>query len=191
MADREQHTEHPVLTGLIALVGVALAVGLVLALVVLVGTKLLGLGGGSSHANSSSQASLYLPPLKKTTAPSGPLITLDQQAQQAQQAPAKGCHGHAKKHKPAPAISLSAGETAVAPMQQIDLTGIYPRGEGAVLQVERFTAGSWEDFAQITVLVSNQTFSTYVQTSQPGINKFRVVDTDTGTTSNVVRVRIG
>jgi hypothetical protein len=30
-----------------------------------------------------------------------------------------------------------------------------------------------------------------VQTSQPGINKFRVVDTDTGTTSNVVRVRIG
>ena len=176
-------------TGLVALVGVALAVGLVLALVVLVGTKFLGLGGGSSNADTSSRASLYLPRPVRTTATPGPLITLDQQAQQAQ--PSATPSRHSSKHKPAPAISLSAGETAVAPMQQIDLTGVYPRGEGAVLRVERVTGGSWEDFAQITVLVSNQTFSTYVQTSQPGINKFRVVDTDTGTTSNVVRVRIG
>ena len=191
MADREQRTEHPVLSGLVALVGVALAVGLVLALVVLVGTKVLGIGGGSSSADGSSQASLYLPPPAPTTGPSGPLITLDQQATQEPAPKHKGGRHHGKKHKKSPAISLSAGETAVAPMQQIDLSGTYPRGEGAVLQVERFTAGSWQDFAQVTVLVSNGTFSTYVQTSQPGVNKFRVVDTDTGTTSNVVRVRIG
>ena len=188
MADRQHRAEHPVATGLVALVGVAVAVGLVLALVVLVGTKFLGVGGGSDTADTSSRASLYLPRPARTTGPSGPLITLDQQAQQS---PSASASRPPKKGKPAPAISLSAGETAVAPMQQIDLTGVYPRGEGAVLRVERYTAGSWEDFAQISALVSNQTFSTYVQTSQPGINKFRVVDTDTGTTSNVVRVRIG
>jgi uncharacterized iron-regulated membrane protein len=189
VAERQHRAEHPVATGLVALVGVGVAVGLVLALVVLVGTKFLGVGGGSSTADASARASLYLPRPARTTGPSGPLITLDQQAQQSPSASAS--RPPRKKARPAPAISLSAGETAVAPMQQIDLTGVYPRGEGAVLRVERFTSGSWEDFAQISVLVSNQTFSTYVQTSQPGINRFRVVDTDTGTTSNVVRVRIG
>jgi hypothetical protein len=42
----------------------------------------------------------------------------------------------------------------------------------------------------VTVSVSNQTFSTYVQTSQAGVNRFRVVDTDTHLASNEVRVTI-
>jgi hypothetical protein len=39
--------------------------------------------------------------------------------------------------------------------------------------------------------VSNQTFSTYVQTSQAGVNKFRVKDTDSNITSNEVEVTVG
>ena len=76
-------------------------------------------------------------------------------------------------------------------MEQIDLTGIYPGGEGAILRVERFTGGQWVDFAQITANVSNETFSTYIQTGQSGMNKFRVVDTDTDLASNAVKVTVG
>ena len=83
-----------------------------------------------------------------------------------------------------------AGTTAVAPMEQIDLTGTYPDGEGAVLQVQRFQGGAWADF-NVTVVVSNQTFATYVQTSVVGLNRFRMVDTDSGAVSNEVRVRVG
>jgi hypothetical protein len=75
-------------------------------------------------------------------------------------------------------------------MQQIDLTGIYPGGEGAILRVQRFESGQWQDFP-VTASVSNQTFSTYVQTSRSGVNKFRVVDTDSGLKSNPVRVTVG
>ena len=75
-------------------------------------------------------------------------------------------------------------------MEQIDLTGVYPGGEGAILQVQRFEGGSWQDFP-VTVSVSDGTFSTYVQTGQGGVNRFRVVDTDSGKPSNEVKVTIG
>jgi len=75
-------------------------------------------------------------------------------------------------------------------MEQIDLTGVYPGGEGAILQVQRFTNGTWQDFP-VTVSVSDETFATYVQTSQAGLTRFRVVDTDTERISNEVRVQIG
>jgi hypothetical protein len=75
-------------------------------------------------------------------------------------------------------------------MQQIDLTGVYPGGEGAILRVQRFESGQWQDFP-VTASVSNQTFSMYVQTSRPGVNKFRVIDTDSQLASNAVRVTVG
>jgi hypothetical protein len=185
VVDREERTEHPVLSGLAALVGVAVAVGLVLAVVALGATRVLGLGDDSGAQSTSSEQSLYLPQPKKTPAPSGPLITLDQEAEQSPNA--SGSKPHRKK-APSP-ISLSAGQTSVSPMGQIDLTGTYPGGEGAVLQVQRFTGG-WQDFP-VTASVSDTTFSTFVQSSQLGVNRFRVVDTDSGKTSNEVRVRIG
>ena len=39
--------------------------------------------------------------------------------------------------------------------------------------------------------MSNATFSTYIQTGTPGVNRFRVVDSDTKLASNEVRVTIG
>ena len=64
-------------------------------------------------------------------------------------------------------------------MQQIDLTGTYQAGEGAILQVQRMENGAWSDFP-VTMSVSGGTFATYVQTSRTGPNEFRVVDTDSG-----------
>jgi hypothetical protein len=193
MADHDPtpspRVEHPVLTGLVALVGVAVVVGLILGGGALAAAKVLGISDdGTATDGASSRDSLYLPRPVKTAPPSGPLVTLESNP-----------HGGAKTDdrpdksetaKPETKISLSAGQTAVGPMEQIDLTGVYPGGEGAILQVQRLEGGKWEDFP-VTASVSNETFSTYIQTSQPGPNRFRVIDTDTRKTSNEVRVTIG
>ena len=184
--------EHPVAAGLIALVGVGLAVGLIIGIVALVATRMMGLGGENASAQTTSQESLYLPKPEKTTGPSGPLITLA--PGESESPKEKSSQGQpSRSPKPAKAkkeISLSASQTSVEPMDQIDLTGVYPGGEGAILQVQRFTSGSWQAFP-VTVSVSDETFATYVQTSQTGINRFRVTDTDSGLTSNEVKVTIG
>ncbi|HET7195384.1 MAG TPA: hypothetical protein VFI99_10400 [Nocardioides sp.] len=184
--------EHPVAAGLIALVGVGLAVGLIIGIVALVATRMMGLGGENASAQTTSQESLYLPRPEKTTGPSGPLITL---APGESKSPAENSSQGEPSKSPKPAkakkeISLSASQTSVEPMDQIDLTGVYPGGEGAILQVQRFTSGSWQAFP-VTVSVSDETFATYVQTSQTGVNRFRVTDTDSGLTSNEVKVTIG
>ncbi|GAB3776042.1 hypothetical protein GCM10027600_41530 [Nocardioides ginsengisegetis] len=190
--DSPTRSEHPVVSGLLALVGVGLAVGLFLGLTVLVGTHVLGLGDSSATSASTGGQSMYLPKPEKTQRASGPLITLGSDASQApsETASAQPTEQPSKTKAPKKQISLSAGQTAVAPMEQIDLTGVYPGGEGAILQVQRFTTGSWQDFP-VTVSVSDETFSTYVQTSQGGVNRFRVVDTDTGLESNEIRVTVG
>ena len=184
--------EHPVAAGLIALVGVGLAVGLIIGIVALVATRMMGLGGENASAQTTSQESLYLPKPEKTTGPSGPLITLA--PGESESPKEKSSQGQpSRSPKPAKAkreISLSASQTSVEPMDQIDLTGVYPGGEGAILQVQRFTSGSWQAFP-VTVSVSDETFATYVQTSQTGVNRFRVTDTDSGLTSNEVKVTIG
>jgi hypothetical protein len=181
--------EKPILTGLVALVSVALAVGLIVGLSALIGTKVLGLGGGSDvSVDSGGGATLYLPTPQKTDAASGPLITL---------APGEPIPSgtssveptQSETAQPKKEISLSASQTAVSKFEQIDLTGVYIGGEGAILQVQRLEDGVWEDFP-VTVSVSDSTFSTYVQTSHPGINEFRVIDLDTQRHSNSVRVRI-
>ena len=74
-------------------------------------------------------------------------------------------------------------------MEEIYLTGVYPNGEGAIVQVQRLENGEWEDFP-VDAVVSGETFSTYVQTAQTGVNRFRVRDTDSDQVSNEVRVKI-
>lgn len=177
---------HPIVAGLVALVGVAVVVGLILGFVTIAGSRVLGLGGDDGSADSGSQRTMYLPTPKKTPTATDPAITLAPGATPTNDPSDDPTESESPKNP----ISLSAGQTAVSPMERIDLTGTYPGGEGAILQVERFIAGSWSEF-QVTVAVSNETFSTYVQTGQTGVNKFRVRDTDTGELSNAVSVTIG
>jgi hypothetical protein len=178
--------EHPVITGLLALVGVAVVVGLILGGGALAATKVLNIGEGDSASDDATTGdSLYLPRPEKTDPPSGPLVTLaspDESVETEETDPTDSA-------TPDTGISLSASQTAVTPMEQIDLTGVYPGGEGAILQVQRLEGGKWQDFP-VTVPVSNETFATYIQTSQTGVNRFRVIDTDSGATSNEVRVTI-
>jgi hypothetical protein len=178
---------RPVLAGLMALVGVAVAVGLVAALAVVAGAHVLGLGGGRADGSvGDAGATMYLPKPQKTQPASGPSITLGSSSTQT------GPTGNPNLtiHKPKNQISLQAGEQSVAPMGRIDLSGTYPGGEGAVLNVQKFSNGSWQDFYSISATVTNATFSTYIQTGTPGLNRFRVIDSDTKVTSNQVKVTI-
>lgn len=170
---------RPVLSGLVALAAVALVVGLLGGLGILVGVKALGIGGEveSSSGASTPENTLFLPE---------PTDTEEETTTEA--APAES--PSETESTPATPISLSAGQVSVSPMQQIDLTGTYPGGEGAILAVQRFEDGSWSDFP-VTVQVSGGTFATYVQTGRVGPNKFRVIDTDTQKTSNEVSVTVG
>ena len=185
MADVSGDENRPVLAGLLALVGVAVAVGLVAALAVMAGTHMLGLTGGRAAVAGDAGATLYVPKPQKTSSPSGPTITLGSEPTQS-----GSSRPSPKIAKPKKRISLQAGQPMVAPMARIDLTGTYPGGEGAVLNVQKFSNGSWQDFYSISATVTNGTFSTYIQTGTPGVNRFRVTDSDTHLSSNQVRVTI-
>jgi hypothetical protein len=189
--DRPIH-EHPIVSGLLALVGVAVAVGLVLGLVSVVASHVLGLGGSAGTDAASDERSMYLPPLQPTPTPTAAQITLGPGS-----SGGTGQRAHHRRAKPAPSpsatpaqrISLSASTTAAAPMEQFDLSGVYPGGEGAILTVQRFQDGGWSDFPA-TGSVGGGAFQIPVQTSQGGVNRFRVVDTDSHRHSNVVRVTV-
>ena len=174
---------HPIMAGLAALIGVGVVVGLLVSGGALAASSMLGLRGGDDSGTASSQQSMYLPTPSDTESESGPQITL-QPGQETPSAPESSASA-----TPDFSITLSAAANEVGPMQEIYLTGVYPNGEGAVVQVQRFEGGRWEDFP-VDASVSGQTFSTYVQTARTGVNKFRVRDTSGPNVSNEVRVKV-
>ncbi|RYC07389.1 hypothetical protein [Nocardioides zhouii] len=176
--DKDQH--RPVLTGLIALVGVAVVIGLLGGLAVMVGVKATGLDGTSTATDESATPSSFNLPKPTDTSSLVPEPSDE----------VEPGTGEETSEAPAEAISLSATQQSVSPMQQIDLTGTYPAGEGAVLQVQRLEGGAWSNFP-VTMSVSGGTFATYVQTGNLGPNQFRVVDTDSQVMSNEVTVTVG
>jgi hypothetical protein len=172
---------RPVLTGLIALVGVAVAIGLLGGLAVMVGVKATGIGDTSTASDQGGTPATFNLPMPSDTGSSIPepddAVEPSTGTEPTSEAPAEG-------------ISLTAVQQSVSPMQQIDLTGTYQAGEGAILQVQRFENGAWSDFP-VTMSVVGGTFGTYVQTSRVGPNKFRVVDTDSDVVSNEITVTVG
>ncbi len=189
MADPLQESDHPVAYGLLALLGVGVVVGLILGLGALAGAKVVGVGSESADGASGGEASMYLPKPEKTQPATGPEITL-QPGQESSSETEPSETETTKDKKPKKVISLSAAQAQVAPMEQIDLSGTYPGGEGAILQVQRFENGHWTDFPASPVSVSDGTFSTYVLTGIPGQQRFRMIDTGSGKTSNEVKVTV-
>ena len=190
--EREERDEHPVAFGLLALVGVAVVVGVIAGVVAIAGAKVTGLDGGDDPSGGGqAQASLYLPKPEPTRADDGPLITLDPGRQSPKDNGSDKPSEESSSAKPEKkGLSLQSAQNSVGPMQRIDLSGVYPGGEGAILQVQRFEGGAWTDFPASPISVADATFATYVQTGQPGPQRFRVVDTDTGKASNEVKVTI-
>ena len=171
--------KRPVLTGLIALVGVAVVVGLLGGLAVIVGVKATGIGDTTSTSSSSDTPSTFELPRPSDTSTEPPPETAE---------PSPG--EETTSETPDTGIALTAPQQSVSPMQQIDLTGTYAAGEGAILQVQRLEGEQWTDFP-VTMSVNGGSFATYVQTGRLGANKFRVVDTDSEAISNEVTVTVG
>lgn len=197
--DEETPWHRPLFVAAGALLGVAVLVGGVISVVALGAVNLAGLG--EDPGTVRAQPTLHIPERTPgTSRDDDPGLTLedlnggvDRSAPEAPEVePEESRSPRAdKKRKRRPArsvISLSASPLEVARMERIFLTGTYPRGEGASLQVQRFEAG-WTDFPTSTS-VSGGTFSTYVMTGQPGANRFRVVDSGSGKKSNPVTIRV-
>lgn len=189
--ERTPLRERPVLAGLLALGGVALVVGLLAGVGVLVVSSSLGLGGDEPAASdpaTAGGATMVLPEPTDTIRPTGPQITLS--GVPTPTTTATPSVQPTESETPEDEIVLQASPAQVAPMQQINLTGSYPTGEGAILQVQRFENGSWNDFP-VSVAVSGGGYRTYVMTGQGGENRFRVRDSDSDLASNEVTVTVG
>jgi len=180
--------DKPVLTGLVALAGVAVVIGLLAGVAALVGSHMLGLSGGddSASGDSRSQQSLYLPDPVPTTNDGGPAVTLDATpSEQAQTQPSES----PTVEKPKSAISLAAGAPSVSGDEQLYLSGTYPGGEGSILDIEyKVNDQPWREF-NLDVNVSGQAFATYVYTSNAGTIKWRMWDKSRNKRSNAVTVK--
>jgi hypothetical protein len=172
---------HPILWGLLAMVIVAAVVGGFLALGALAASRVLGVGGSDSGAGATAGASMYLPEPEATAVPeSSDAPSSDEPSGPSSSAPAK----------PANPIRLAAAPRSVGSFERINLTGTYPGGNGAILQVQRKEDGRWVEFS-VTAGVNGESFATYVQTSRVGENRFRMLDTDSKKVSNAVTVTVG
>lgn len=186
--DHEQEPDRPgfaILWGLLALVAVAVLVGGIVAGGALFASRATGLAddGGSSAQSTTQGETLFLPEPSESGTPEQYVTLTDTAVPEPETTVTE-------EPEPENEISLSSQQTAVGPMDTIDLSGSYPGGDGAVLLVQRLENDVWTDFP-VTVPVNGEEFSTFVQTGSPGENSFRVIDTDTGIFSNEVNVRVG
>lgn len=185
----DYEARHPIVSGLAALMAVALAVGIVVSLAALATTKVLGLGSTSSASGAADGASMYLPEPGSASEAGGPAFTLD--PGETSSAPGEAAESEGAQTEAADTpISLTAAQQSVGSFGRIDLSGAYPSGNGAILRVERREGGRWVDFG-VTIGLNGDSFDTYIQTSRAGRNVFRVVDSDTAARSNTVAVTVG
>lgn len=201
----EQEWWRPVATGLGALVAVSLVVGLVLGLVALGASRMLG-GGGTGGTTAAEPERLVLPETERTDedrvglhANPKPFVAVDEpevdqsEADESKTDESKtdGTKKKKKKKENARPISISASPIVVAPMERVDLTGVYQGAEGARVEVQRREGRSWESFGGVSATVSGGTFSTYVQTGRRGLNRFRVYDPAADVASAPVIITVG
>jgi hypothetical protein len=185
--DEEPPWTRQLLVGVGAIAVVALVIGGVVGAIALGAARVSGIDSAAPRA--TQKPSLYIP--------SGtPTVGLDTYP-----APSGGAHGgptvgpssssSASPDGPkSPPITLRVFPRQVAAGQRINLTGLYPGGNGVRLQVQRLENGRWTDFP-VTVPVSAGQFTTYVTTSHSGVNRFRLLDSASQHRSNPVKVTVG
>jgi hypothetical protein len=186
-SDDDSAWVRQLLLGLGALAVVSLLVGGIVGALALGAARITGLDG-SSAGGPVEQPSLYMPTGKPTTTPQ----SYPDPSGYKPPSPSESASPDAEPSKTprSRAITLQAFPNQVSPGERINLTGVYQRGEGATLQVQRFENGGWADFP-VTVSVSGGVFSTYIMTSRTGEARLRVYDKALQKASNAVRVTIG
>lgn len=176
----------------VALVVVAIVVGLTVGAVMLGAVRTTGLDTASPVA--TEQPSVFIPSGTPTTSPNAypvPRVTQASPSRTASTATGKPTTKAKKKtkKKARTSITLRGFPRTVPPGGRINLAGSYAGGEGTSLQVQQFNGG-WGAFP-VNARVSGGTFSTYVITSATGRTRFRMLDPATSKVSNPVTIRIG
>ena len=189
MAERNDESDRtrPVLMGLGALVVISLLVGGVMSVVALGAAKISGIE--QSSAGGPTQApSLYMPTGEPTTTPDSYVDPSDFPQPTPAESETITESAEPSSSARSRSITLQAFPSEVSPGERINLTGVYPTGEGAVLQVQRFEAG-WTDFG-VDANVSGGLYNTYILTSRVGEAKIRVIDHALNRASNPVTVTV-
>jgi hypothetical protein len=185
-SDDDSAWVRQLLLGLGALAVVSLLVGGIVGVLALGAARVTGLDGSSADG-PVEQPSLYMPTGEPTTKPQS---YPDPSYKPPSPSESASPDAEPSKTPRSRAITLQAFPSQVSPGERINLTGVYQRGEGATLQVQRFENGAWADFP-VTVSVSGGVFSTYIITSRTGEARLRVYDKALQKGSNDVRVTIG
>ncbi len=184
--DDESPWTRQLLVGVGALVAVALVIGGVVSVVALAAANVAGID--QARPTATAAPSLYIPSGEPTTTPDG---YPDPEGGDDADPTEEASPGEEQTKEPkARAISLQAFPAKVSANERINLSGVYQRGEGAQLQVQRREGGTWTDFP-VSTRVSGGLFTTYVFTTRSGVQRFRVTDVGSGRSSNLVRVTVG
>jgi hypothetical protein len=199
----DEQNENPVANGLVALVAVALVIGLLAAIIAMLGTRLFGLDGSGGSGSGDGVAvgdSLYLPSLQPTELDSGLLVTLapleTESATPTESTTVSSTMSASASPTDSAAptdarIVLSAGSSQVDSGGELMLSGTYTQGEGSVLDIWYDVNGTgWKEFNQ-DVNVYGGVFQVFVATYQTGTIVWRVEDPESGLKSNEVTVRHG
>lgn len=193
MSDEE---ENPVVSGLVALVAVAVVVGLLAGIAVLLGTRLLGISGDTSLASDepAAGATMYLPDPVETERAEDPAITLlptDTETptpREGRPAPTETTSSAAPRDA---SLNLSASPLAAEVGETVMLSGTYVNGEGSVIDIWRKVEdGAWEEF-NVDAYVSGGIFQVNVQSYQPGRVAWKVRDEAGKVESDPVTVTYG
>jgi serine/threonine protein kinase len=81
-------------------------------------------------------------------------------------------------------IQLENSAGSARPFQTVRIQGIYRGGAGISLRVQREEGGKWLDFPLPTQTDQSGQFTAYVELGQPGLHRLRVLNPDSGVTSN-------
>lgn len=174
MENPEPTWQRQLLVGLSVLLVIGVIVGVIVAGIAVKAADYLGVG----HRHGGSTPGQVLP------------STGDATKEEPTKTPPSSSSKPPPRH-PVTAITLTENPPTVAAGEKINLSGQYPGGDGATLQIQRAVgSGAWADFP-VTTHVTGGSFATYIITSYTGVNHIRVVDKATGKMSNVVDVTVG
>jgi len=168
--------------------GIAAVIGLVVALTATAALRMAGVTGDDGPAPTAAAPEPDEPNEPETREPSPSASPSPSPTGEPTAGPTSRSPKPERREQQA-AITLRASTLSAGSMQEVTLSGRYPGGNGTTLQVQRREGGSWVPFPT-SAQVDGGSFSTYVALGQPGPNRMRVVDTGSGTSSNVVTINI-
>jgi hypothetical protein len=180
MNEEESDWRKQLLVGLGVLVIVALLVGGIVGVIAIKAADVAGIGSTPSSDSGGVTFPSDRQPRSTSEEPTTPAApTGSTPPTQTGQGPKKA------------GIRLTATPSDAATYQRVNLTGTYAAAPpGTSLQVQRREGTTWADFASVTASVDAGRFTTWIETGQPGPNRFRVFDAGSGKASNVVVVNI-